>query len=89
MMTHSACLSSSCGREVPPNSLLGNPGETSNEAYSTHVMATRSKSVRILAKSLYKELATQGYDQQEVVSFATALLSEVTDNLKKRPDAHQ
>jgi len=52
-------------------------------------MATRSKSVRILAKSLYKELATQGYDQQEVVSFATALLSEVTDNLKKRPDAHQ
>ncbi len=51
------------------------------------VVAPRNKSVRILAKSLYRELATQGYDEREVVSFATALLAEVTDNLKKRPQA--
>ncbi len=54
-------------------------------------MASRSKSVRLLAKSLYKELSTQGYDEREVVSFATALLGEVTANLtnKKPPEAHQ
>lgn len=33
----------------------------------------------ILARSLYKDLAAQGYTDRDVVSLATALLGEVTD----------
>lgn len=48
--------------------------------------AQRNKGVRILAKSIYKELTQQGYDSREIVSLATELISEVTAELQDRPD---
>ena len=41
----------------------------------------RNRSIKILAKSLYRELRLQGYDEKQVVSLATELLGEVTDKV--------
>lgn len=38
----------------------------------------RQKAVRILAKSIYRELSQQGYDDRQIVAFATEVISEVT-----------
>jgi hypothetical protein len=39
---------------------------------------SKTKAVRILAKSIYRELTSQGYDDKQIVSLATELISEVT-----------
>ena len=38
----------------------------------------RTRAVRILARSLYRELHAQGFDPKDVVQLATELLGEVT-----------
>lgn len=43
--------------------------------------AERQKQVRILAKSLFRELTAQGYDERQIVSLATELISEVTTRM--------
>ena len=47
----------------------------------TSETAARNKGVRILAKSIFKELTAQGYDSRQIVSLATELISEVTQDL--------
>ena len=47
--------------------------------------AERNRGVRILAKSIFKELTSQGYDSRQIVSLATELISEVTADLQTRP----
>lgn len=42
----------------------------------------RAKAVKILAKSIYKELKSQGYDSRQVVAFATELIAQVTSDLQ-------
>ena len=41
----------------------------------------RQKGVRILAKSIFRELTTQGYDERQIVALATELISEVTTRM--------
>lgn len=41
-------------------------------------VADRNKAVRILAKSIFRELTAQGYNEKQIVGLATALLNEVT-----------
>ena len=43
----------------------------------------RNRSVRILAKSIYRELKSQGYGDRQIVALATELLSEVTDEMSR------
>jgi hypothetical protein len=43
----------------------------------------KNRSVRILAKSIFRELKTQGYDDKQIVALATELLSEVTDDMSR------
>lgn len=43
----------------------------------------RTRAVRILAKSIYRDLETQGFDQKEIVALATELISEVTTKISK------
>ncbi len=38
----------------------------------------RKRALDILARSLYRDLTAQGYEQKHIVSLATALLGEVT-----------
>jgi uncharacterized protein (UPF0335 family) len=42
----------------------------------------RAKAVQILAKSIFKELRTQGYDTKEIVALSTELLGLVTNELR-------
>ena len=44
-----------------------------------------SRGLKIIAKSIYKELRTQGYDAKQVVGLATELISLVTAELEKDP----
>ncbi|MBE7447486.1 MAG: hypothetical protein HS111_00925 [Kofleriaceae bacterium] len=41
----------------------------------------RQKAVKILARSLYRQLTQEGYDDKQIVALATELLSEVTSNI--------
>ena len=43
--------------------------------------ADRQKAVRILAKSIFRELTSQGYDERQIVALATELISEVTHRM--------
>lgn len=43
--------------------------------------AERQKAVRILAKSLYRQLTSQGYDERQIVALATELISQVTTHM--------
>ena len=36
---------------------------------------------RILAKSIYRELTAQGYDDKQIVALATELIAEVTASI--------
>jgi hypothetical protein len=49
---------------------------------SSESLIQRNRSVRILAKSIFRELKAQGYDDKQVVALATQLLAEVTDKIK-------
>ena len=39
------------------------------------------RALRILAKSIFKELRAQGYETHQVVSFATEIIALVTDDI--------
>ena len=43
--------------------------------------AEREKALKILAKSIFKELKSQGYETKHIVGLATELLAQVTDDL--------
>jgi hypothetical protein len=43
----------------------------------------RNRSVRILAKTIYRELKSQGYGDRQIVSLATELLTEVTEEMSR------
>jgi len=38
----------------------------------------RQKAIKILARSLHRQLTTEGYDDKQIVALATELISEVT-----------
>lgn len=44
---------------------------------------TRHRAVRILAKSIYRDLEAQGFDEKQIVALATELISEVTSKIAK------
>ncbi len=41
----------------------------------------RDKALKILAKSIFKELRSQGYEAKQIVGLATEILAQVTDDL--------
>ncbi|HTL87559.1 MAG TPA: hypothetical protein VL856_20410 [Acidimicrobiia bacterium] len=43
----------------------------------------KSRAVKILAKSIYRDLEAQGFDEKQIVSLATELISEVTSRMSK------
>jgi hypothetical protein len=43
----------------------------------------KNRSVRILAKTIYRELKSQGYGDRQIVSLATELLTEVTEEMSR------
>lgn len=47
-------------------------------------VADKNKAVRILAKSIFRELTAQGYNEKQIVSLATELISEVTTTIASK-----
>ncbi|MBP6629091.1 MAG: hypothetical protein KBG28_17300 [Kofleriaceae bacterium] len=45
---------------------------------------SKSRAVRILARSIYKDLQGQGFDEKQIVALATELISEVTKSMTSR-----
>lgn len=45
----------------------------------------REKAVKILAKSIYRELRTSGYDTREIVALSSELIGLITTEI--RPDS--
>ncbi len=43
----------------------------------------KSRAVKILAKSIYRDLEAQGFDEKQIVSLATELISEVTSKIAR------
>jgi hypothetical protein len=43
----------------------------------------KSRAVKILAKSIYRDLEAQGFDERQIVSLATELISEVTSKISR------
>jgi hypothetical protein len=46
----------------------------------------REKALKILSKSIYKELRQNGYEPKQIVALASELISQVTTDIKD--DAH-
>ena len=55
--------------------------QTEKQTSSSEPLIQRNRSVRILAKSIFRELKLQGYDDKQIVALCTELLSEVTDQI--------
>src|SRR3954467_11482691 len=43
----------------------------------------KARAVKILAKSIYRDLEAQGFDERQIVSLATELISEVTNKISR------
>lgn len=46
----------------------------------------KARQVKILAKSLYRDLQDQGFDEKQIVALATELISEVTTAMSRSGD---
>src|SRR5688572_13578269 len=52
-------------------------------------MQEREKALKILARSIFKELKSQGYEAKQIVSLATELISQVTSDLAQDSDSQR
>jgi hypothetical protein len=43
----------------------------------------KARAVKILAKSIYRDLEAQGFDEKQIVALATELISEVTSKIAR------
>jgi hypothetical protein len=43
--------------------------------------ADKTRAIKILARSIYKDLEGQGFDEKQIVALATELISEVTTRM--------
>ena len=54
-----------------------------NPAVAPASVPNREKALRILSKSIYKELRQNGYEPKQIVALATELISLVTSDIKE------
>lgn len=47
----------------------------------TSPLIVKNRAIKILAKSIFRELESQGYDEKQVIALATELISEVTSKM--------
>jgi hypothetical protein len=47
----------------------------------------KARAVKILAKSIYRDLEAQGFDERQIVALATELISEVTNKMARGSSA--
>ena len=49
----------------------------------------KTRAVKILAKSIYRDLEAQGFDEKQIVALATELISVVTSRMSRTDKAQQ
>jgi hypothetical protein len=79
----SGLLFSSAGTQSA--SCSGKMGASRN--HSPSVPAANSRGVRILAKSVYRELRNSGHSRSDIVAFTNAVLELVTTELRDAQEA--
>jgi hypothetical protein len=47
------------------------------------------RALKILAKSIFKQLRTQGYEPQQILGLATEIVALVSDGLVNEPDSQR
>ncbi len=47
-----------------------------------HARGEREKAIKILAKSIYRQLRTSGYDTREIVALSSELIGLITTDIK-------
>jgi hypothetical protein len=57
--------------------VLFRTGDTMNDREA------KARAVKILAKSIYRDLEAQGFDGRQIVALATELISEVTNKISR------
>jgi hypothetical protein len=57
------------------------PATMPSDAAST--IPNREKALKILSKSIYKEMRQNGYEPKQIVALATELISLVTSDIKE------
>ena len=60
------------------------PAAVSSESAT---IPNREKALKILSKSIYKEMRQNGYEPKQIVALATELISEVTARISQREPA--
>lgn len=56
---------------------------TTAPATISAAMPNREKALKILSKSIYKEMRQNGYEPKQIVALATELISLVTSDIKE------
>ena len=52
------------------------------DALRSHGRGEREKAIKILAKSIYRELRQSGYDTREIVALSSELIGLITTDIK-------
>jgi hypothetical protein len=52
-------------------------------AAASSAVPNRDKALKILSKSIYKEMRQNGYEPKQIVALATELISLVTSDIKE------
>src|SRR3569833_455775 len=71
---------------ILPGYRCNQPGTNGAENWSA-IMSDReakARAVKILAKSIFRDLEAQGFDEKQIVALATELISEVTSKMSAR-----
>jgi hypothetical protein len=68
---------------MPHVSTQATPTEPTTSAAAPSSLPNREKALRILSKSIYKELRQNGYEPKQIVALATELISLVTSDIKE------
>jgi hypothetical protein len=54
-----------------------------SNAHPMNDREAKARAVKILAKSIYRDLEAQGFDEKQIVALATELISEVTNKISR------
>ena len=49
----------------------------------------KTRAVKILAKSIFRDLESQGFDEKQIIALATELISEVTTKMARGDKTQQ
>lgn len=75
-------LNSTFWEEGSMPQILTQSGVSNREAPPTTSMPNREKAIKILSKSIYKDLRHNGYEPRQIVALASEIISLVTSEIK-------